>query len=692
MADFLFSDIPLQNLRTGTDIVLTSGRDSIGFAPCRYVCDGAATAALLAAHPRFVARSSNGRYWRALPEAGRIAVEVGGAKGDGITDDGPAIRAAQAYAGAIGARGVCFGSAKYRVEPIPLSEQVIVGAVPLQLITASGVQEFGGAAFTRQSGGRGLVYHPSFVGPIVDLPLAADVAAGGREFTLLPGLGANLAEGDTVLWQLGEVPYDTPETNNWSFATVEAVTGDVVRLDRPTPAGLALASVAGVNKRLRKLNVLRGHVIRDLTLGGAASEDGISLTCAERVRIERVGGRNIGAGTVLAQYCDGLTIEDCWQEGSTLTQASFGPAFSFAECRNVMLLRPRARATLCLVAAEAGAEVTVIGGRFENTLTNAQGQPLGTQVVAINAVGRASVTVHDLTVSGYGGYRLVETSNGQPGYDGSALFSGTLRLNHPTPPYSVPLNGVTGTLDMTVAGTREIYNFERLRNWRKRFVLRDGEYRYAFGLAGLLARARVYATPGVSVGSGGQLTGLWLGRLGDNGSNLADGATREIEPGRDVNVATYAGDVGGALWTLRNQPLSLLCTTAANAGLNAANEFVEFEGWFAEQADLDVALSEDAYRTAGDEQDPFEAWFPGYDLPSVSAGASLAVTLPVPDMLPTDFIDSVRFVGGFAGLELRGAEPQTGALLLTIVNPGATAIDRAPTDLGVAFHRGVSGN
>lgn len=276
MADFLFSDIPNQNLRTGTDIVQTSGRDVIGVAPCRYVSDSLATAAMQAAHPRFVARSSSGRYWRALPDAGRIAVEVGGAKGDGVTDDGPAIRAAQAYAAAIGARGTSFGSAKYRVEPILPSEQVIVGAIPLQLITASGVQEFGGAAFTRQSGGRGLVYHPSFTGPIIDLPLAADVVAGSREFTLLPGLGANLAVGDTVLWQLGEVPYDTPETNNWSFATVEAITGDTVRLDRPSPAGLSLASVTGVNKRLRKLNVLRGHVVRDLTLGGIASEDGIS--------------------------------------------------------------------------------------------------------------------------------------------------------------------------------------------------------------------------------------------------------------------------------------------------------------------------------------------------------------------------------------------------------------------------------
>lgn len=692
MADFLFSDIPNQNLRTGTDIILTSGRDAIGTAPSRYVSDSLATAALQSAHPRFVARSSNGRYWRAVPEAARITVEVGGAKGDGTTDDGPAIRATFAYANAIGARGVSFGSAKYRAELILPSEQVLTSNPPIQLITAAGIHDYGGAVFTRQAGGRGLVYHPSNIAPIIDLPLAADVVAGTRNFTLTTGGGANLAVGDTVVWQLGEFPYDTPEPINWSFATVEAVTGDVVRLDRPSPEGLVLSAVTGANKWLRKLNVLRGHVIRDLTLSGAAAEDGISITYAERVRIERVGGKNLGAGTVVAQYCDGLTLEDCWQDGCILTQASFGSAFSFAETRNVLVQRPRARATLGLIKAEAGAQVTVIGGRFENTLTNAQGQSLGTQVVVINAGGRASVSVHDLTITGFGGYRLVETSNGQVGYDGSALFSGTLRLNHPTPPFSVPLSGVTGRLDLTIAGTREIYDFDRLRHWRKRFVLRDGEYRYAFGPAGLLARARVYATPGVTVGAGGQLTGLWLGRLGNNGSNLADGVTREIEAGRDCNVATYAGDVGGALWTLRNQPLSLLCTTAATAGLNSANEFVEFEGWFAEQPDLDVALSEDAYRIAGDEQDPFEAWLPAFDLPPIAAGASQTVVVPIPDMLATDYIESVRFVGGFAGLELRAAEPQAGAIKLILTNPGSSPIDRAPTDLGIAFHREVSGN
>lgn len=94
MADFLFTEFAQQNLRPGTDIVLTNGRETLGIALARYVSDALATAALFAAHPRFVGRSCNGRYWRAVPELGRIAVEVGGAKGDGLADDGPAIRAA----------------------------------------------------------------------------------------------------------------------------------------------------------------------------------------------------------------------------------------------------------------------------------------------------------------------------------------------------------------------------------------------------------------------------------------------------------------------------------------------------------------------------------------------------------------------------------------------------------------------
>ena len=74
MADILFTQIAGENLRSGTDLIQTSGRDAIGIAPGRYVSDSTATPTLFAAHPRFVAKSSNNRYWRALPPKGRIGI------------------------------------------------------------------------------------------------------------------------------------------------------------------------------------------------------------------------------------------------------------------------------------------------------------------------------------------------------------------------------------------------------------------------------------------------------------------------------------------------------------------------------------------------------------------------------------------------------------------------------------------
>ena len=692
MPDFLFAELSGQNINSSTKIVQTNGREVVGQGAGLYVADTQANAALMAAHPRLVARSSNNRYFRALPDGGRIPVELAGAKADGVTDDGPAIRAAASYARAIGAQGIRLAPVRYRVEKIPPSEQVLNTNPPIQLIsTDAAIDDYGGAQFTRQSGGRGLVHHPATPGTTTELPLAASVTAGSREGQLQAGLGAQLTVGDWVMWQLGEFPYDPAETPNWDFARVEAVTGDLVRLDKPVPLTFSPASVAGANKRLRKLRILRDHVIRDLTLSGTDVEDGISLYAAQRVTIERVGGVNVGAGTVVAQYCDGLTINDCWQDGWWTGQTSFGAAFAFAETRNCLLNRPRARGTISLVKAEAGAEVTVIDGNFENTALDASGQSRGTDVVVINALGSASVTVHDLTVTGFGGYRLIETSNGQPGYEGVALLSGTTRLEHPSAPFSIPLGAITGTLDLTIAGTREIYNFARLRHWRRRFVLRDGEYLYAYGPPGILAKARAYASSGLTIGGSGQLTGFWLGRQSDNGSNLADGPAAQLQPGIDAYVPCLAGTVGGASWTFRNEPLAILCTTAAAAGLNAANEFVEFEGWFAQQQDLDTAVSEAAMRSGGDGRDPLEALFPAYDLPAIGAGAVLAVLLPIPDMVADDFIDAVRITGGLGALELRGAEAQVGAARLTFANPTAAPIDRVAADLAVAFSRAIVG-
>lgn len=123
MPDFLFTQFSSQNINTNTDIVQTSGRSVKGQAPASYVADSLATAALFAAHPRFVGQTSNNRYFRALPVSGEIQVELGGAVGDGATNDQPAIQATIAYAEAIGARTVVFIAKAYRLHcPVRTSD------------------------------------------------------------------------------------------------------------------------------------------------------------------------------------------------------------------------------------------------------------------------------------------------------------------------------------------------------------------------------------------------------------------------------------------------------------------------------------------------------------------------------------------------------------------------------------------
>lgn len=115
MADFLFTQFSSQNINSNTDLVTTSGRSVKGIAPASYVSDSLANAALFAAHPLFVGKSANNRYFRALPAGGELTVELGGALGDGLTNDQPAIQATIAYAEALGVRSVVFTARTYRL-------------------------------------------------------------------------------------------------------------------------------------------------------------------------------------------------------------------------------------------------------------------------------------------------------------------------------------------------------------------------------------------------------------------------------------------------------------------------------------------------------------------------------------------------------------------------------------------------
>lgn len=145
------------------------------------------------------------------------------------------------------------------------------------------------------------------------------------------------------------------------------------------------------------------------------------LQTSGRDTIGQAPGRYVADALADAALCDGVTVTDCWQDGTVLTQGSFGAAFSFAECRNVLLMRPRATGVLSLVKLEAGAEATVIGGRFENTNVNAAGQSLGSQVAVVNCTGRSSVTLHDLTITDMAATDLIDGVSFVGGFAGLQL-------------------------------------------------------------------------------------------------------------------------------------------------------------------------------------------------------------------------------------------------------------------------------
>jgi hypothetical protein len=111
----LFAELGDRAPPVDTALLSTAGHSAPGRGGATYVDDPLAEDTLLEAHYRFVARTANGRIFRLLPQDGVVTVEQGGAVGDGLADDRPAIQAAIDYAEAVGAAAVHFASERYRL-------------------------------------------------------------------------------------------------------------------------------------------------------------------------------------------------------------------------------------------------------------------------------------------------------------------------------------------------------------------------------------------------------------------------------------------------------------------------------------------------------------------------------------------------------------------------------------------------
>lgn len=635
----------------------------------------------------------------ALLRSTSACVEMFGANGDGVTNDSSHIAAAFAATAAAGLPDPTFAKRAYRIDALP-GKYFAVGISPT-------TRKFDGqgATFNVQDAVYALQFGRAYSTAI---NLSADLAAGEDDFPLVAGGGANFAPGDDVVWQLGEVPYDFPETLNWAIAKVASVVGDVVKLDRPNLKPFTLTSVtwAGIVdvppcKVLRKVPILRDCTIANATLawatGAVNAGHALDLWGCERVTVDRIGAVNAKNGFSF-QYSDGLTIRDCWQYGSTITVVDSGAFMRFAEVRNALVHRPRALGVRTFITAEAGADVTVEAPRFENTLLSA-GAPRN-DVIAFIVGGNAAVTVNNATVTGYGGYVLSVTSNGVSGQDGSIEFTGRTRLIHPTEPQYIALSTINGLLDIEIAGVRQIWDFANTRTLKRRVLLKNGMYNYInLPSFGPVKRLRVYTSPGVTPGT--DLNGCYLYKVGGNALDLIYGLP-VLQAGKVVEYPMLGGAYGGNYWRDRAMQNGLVVGTAAGTGLDAADEFVEFEIEVATLNNADIesltpyTISEALWRGMGDGAEEHQALFLAYDLANIAAQVggvpgTLQVDFAIADMAAGDFISAVSFTGGLAGVSIQSVEARAGLARVVFANTTAGAIDRAATDVRIAWAKPQAG-
>lgn len=625
------------------------------------------------------------------------------------TDGQPARRAFR-DAFAAGEKRLAVGPGVYHLAAIPADEPVRM-QTPYQqpsVILPAGFRRLDGRGsellLYDGRGIRGSAFE-TWGYPTVMSYLASDVHAGNTTVTLEAGEGAKWAVGDSLIWRLGSLPYDIPEPIEWGMAAVTAVEGDVVTLDRPLPAPFSVASVADLgfvlpsgdtwyNKALHKWPLFDDLTITDLIgsayrhpEGDCWTEEFIAILGGRRLRFSGCGARRVSIGYSL-QYVTGATIEDCWAEDGATFPGSHSKGINLAETRDVQVRNFRGKGLKRLIHLEAGAEASVSGGSFENTGAYDGSGPFGTGCIVFGAVGRSRLSIRDFTVTGYGGYILSNNLNGDPAFSGTIQFEGRLTLIHPEEPWSLQPDQIAGLLDYRIAGNRELWDFRYPRVWKRRIYLRNGLFQNLRGPTGVISRMRVYASPGLTFGSGGQVPSFYIGRSSSNGVNYA----ASLVAGQEALLTFVGGTVAGPIWTKRNEQLKILLQTEAGTSLDNADAYIDIECdmAFDRLAPASTWQFDSDRRNSGPTGGLREAFFAAFDIPAIAAGGTVAVDLAIPAMSSKALVESIDVAGSLGNVSIRHAETLTGSLRIVFENTTAAALDSAPADLRVLWRESLT--
>ncbi len=311
---------------------------------------------------------------------------------------------------------------------------------------------------------------------------------------------ATFTVGQRVFLRLGQAAYDAAEPDFWLHAKVSAVPdGTHITLDRPVGYALSVAatptvsqrSAAPVTKMAENIRIAGTWNLVNPMTGGANAESGISIQHGRNITIDSVSGTDPGAGVVIAQFVDNLTIGTviCPQSSKQNGQASKGRVLGIAECRGVSIGIIEADAfqgpALAIEARCEGVSIKQLILRNTHTGRDNAGSAL------ISGLGNSRPQIDSLHMTGNGSY-VYDTggSNGNAAsIDEAYFYTGTR-----------PILATLGIINRRVYVDGLLFQTRNV--WRKAIPLTPSMSAVVVTLpAGQIARARLLATTLTGVSS-----------------------------------------------------------------------------------------------------------------------------------------------------------------------------------------------
>ncbi len=414
MAAGLFTDFATQVIRTTTELVRTEGYDTLGVGEAFYAADDTADAALAAAHPRFCKADAAGRYWRLLPEDGSISALAGGAATDATT-----IADASKYALAIDCRKVHLADDRtWQVEGInwPVSGY---GGLVIRTASPGVVVDTRGAMLRAEAGSDGYtgLSYCGDVNPSSYMTIVAAVAEGSKTITVNDA--SLCAVGDWLLYRLGSIPYDTPESYNWGFAQVVARdTGtDIITLNRAMKEFSAgdLAIAATANKILQPItDPMFGRWLGDanfdfsMTGGYTGAAQGFTMAYLVNPKVGHISGKGLNNGMAI-QYVEDFALASAHFVDCHNTTAEDGNGIRTAEARGRIGRLVTEDCDKCAIWLEGASDVAM------GELIDHNYSAVARDVILVT--GNSHIHVDRVHLKGLGGQNLFNV------IDGSATVS-----------------------------------------------------------------------------------------------------------------------------------------------------------------------------------------------------------------------------------------------------------------------------